>query len=144
MTKTFDMQFIRYINLFGRVTRVTAKHCFSYNNTLVFIVARNQIEQSIGKDNSNLRKLSEILGKRIRVIAEPHSMKDLKGFVSVLVSPIKFDSLEIVKTTTGDEEVLIKADLQGRSMLIGRNKARLEELKQIIEQYFEIKNVRIG
>ena len=138
------MQFIRYINLFGRVTRVTAKHCFLYNNTLLFIVAKNQIEQSIGKDNSNLRKLSEILGKRIRVIAEPHSMKDLKNFVSVLVSPIKFDSLEIVKTASGDEEVLIKADLQGRSMLIGRNKARLDELKQIIEQYFEIKNVRIG
>ena len=144
MTKTFDMQFIRYINLFGRVTRITAKHCFLYNNTLVFVVSRNQIEEAIGKNNSNLRKLSEILGKRIRVIAEPHSIKDLKSFVSVLVSPIKFDSLEIAKGSDGSEEVVIKADLEGRSMLIGRNKARLEELKQIIEQYFEIKNVRIG
>ena len=144
MTKVFDMQFIRYINLFGKVTRVIAKHCFSYNNTLVFIVAKNQIEQSIGKENSNLRKLSEILGKRIRVIAEPHSRKDIESFVKVLVSPVQFDSLEIVKNSEGSEEVLIKADLQGRSMLIGRNKARLEELKQIMEQYFEIKNVRIG
>jgi len=144
MVKTFDMQFIRYINLFGRVTKITAKHCFLYNNTLVFVVSKNQIEEAIGKNNSNLRKLSEILGKRIRVIAEPHSIKDIKNFVSVLVSPIKFDSIEIVKNNLGNEEVLIKADLEGRSMLIGRNKTRLEELKQIIEEHFNIKNVRIG
>ncbi len=143
MTKTFDMQFIRYINLFSRVTRVTAKHCFLYNNTLVFIVPFIQVERAIGKDNSNLKQLSQILGKRIRVLAEPRARKDLTNFVKVLVAPARFDSLDVVKSENG-EEVLIKADLEGRSMLIGRNKARLEELKQIIEQYFEIKNVRVG
>ena len=79
-TKTFDMQFIRYINLFGRITRVEAKHCFSYNNMLVFAVPQFAIERAIGRDNSNLKKLSNILGKRVRVVSEPRE----RGIYSIL------------------------------------------------------------
>jgi len=144
MIKTFDMQFIRYINLFGRVTKVNPKHCFSYNNMLVFIVPYSKVEQAIGKNNINLKKISEILGKRIRVIPEPKNKKDIKKFITILVYPIQFNGLEVTENQSGDEELLITADLQGRSMLIGRNKIRLEELKNIVEQYFGIKNVRIA
>jgi len=150
MTKTFDMQFIRYINLFRKVTNISAKHCFSYNNTLVFVVPRALVMQAIGRDNYNLKRLSNIITKRIRVIAEPSGIKDLHDFVTVLVSPIKFEKIEVRETPASEnsyassKEAIITTDnRESKAMLIGRERAREKELKEILEQYFDIKNVKI-
>ena len=145
MTKTFDMQFMRYMNLFSRITRVNPKHCFSYNNMLVFVIPRPFIQQAIGRDNSNLKQLSGILGKRIRVLAEPLGEKDLRGFVQTLVSPIQFEKLEVVENPENKEKeaVISSGGRESKAMLIGRGRARESELKDILEQYFHIKNLKI-
>jgi NusA-like KH domain protein len=141
--KTFDMQFIRYINLFSKVTGVNPKHCFSYNNTLVFVVQGMSVQRAIGRDNSNLKKLSEILGKRIRVLAEPSGIGDLEQFFRVLVSPITFEKLEVIMGESGKELVISSGGRESKAMLIGRERIREKEMKDILNQYFEIKNVRI-
>jgi hypothetical protein len=51
MVKILNMQFIRYANLFSKITRVRTNHCFEYNNTIVFAVPRRFIGQSIGENN---------------------------------------------------------------------------------------------
>lgn len=145
MTKTFDMQFMRYINLFEKLTRVEAKHCFTYNNTLVFIVPAPFVQRAIGKDNINLKKLSGILGKRIRVLAQPNGVADITRFVSVLVSPIQFDKLDIIKNEKDEKEAIITTPgRESKAMLIGRARAREAELKDILNQYFDVKNVRFA
>ena len=58
MVKVLDMQFIRYANLFERVTRIRTNHCFEYNNTIVFAVPRRFVGQAIGIDNKNLKQWS--------------------------------------------------------------------------------------
>lgn len=141
--KTFDMQFIRYINLFSRVTKVSPKHCFAYNNMLVFVVSPSAVDMALGRDASNLKKISEILGKRIRVLAEPQDKKDINTFLSVLVSPIQFERIEIKKGISGEEIIITAGGLENRSMLIGRQRARENELKAVVEQYFGIKNLKI-
>lgn len=138
MTKTFDMQFIRYMNLFSRASRVSAKHCFNYNNMIVFIVPKHDVDKAIGPNNSNLRRLSSLLGRRIRVIAEPKGKKDIENFIKVLISPIEYQSIEVK-----DEEVIITAGMESKAMLIGRQRAREAELKSILEQYFGIKVLKI-
>lgn len=144
MTKTFDMQFIRYMNLFSKITRVEPKHCFAYNNMLVFVVTREAIQMAIGRDNSNLKKLSDILGKRIRVLAQPSGSKDLNNFVQTLVSPIQFEKLEVVEAENSDKEAIITTSgREAKAMLIGRGRVRESELKEILNQYFHIKNLRI-
>jgi NusA-like KH domain protein len=138
------MQFIRYINLFSRITRVPVKHCFAYNNMLVFVVPKMAVEMAIGRDNSNLKKLSEILGKRARVLGEPRDNRDIEEFLKVLVSPIQFEKLEVKEGLNGKEIIITAGGLENKSMLIGRQRARETELKQILEQYFGIKNLRIA
>lgn len=143
------MQFIRYINLFSRVSGVPVKHCFVYNNMLVFVVPGFALEKAIGRDNSNLKKVSEILGKRIRVVAEPAGEKDLKEFVRVIVSPIGFEKIEIAEKQSESEykekeTVITTGDREAKAMLIGRGRARESELKEILEQYFKVKNLRIN
>lgn len=137
------MQFMRYMNLFTKVTRIDSSHCFSYNNTLVFVVPRSRIQQAIGKDNANLKQLSTILEKRIRVLAEPKSMGDLEQFFKVLVSPITFEKLEVIEGDAGKELIITTGGRESKAMLIGRDRAREKEMKDILDQHFDIKNVRI-
>lgn len=138
MVKVLDMQFIRYANLFGRITNIRTNHCFLYNNTVIFAVPRKLVNNAIGPDNINLKRLSEIIKRRIKIVAVPNGIEDIENFVSVIVHPIKFKGIEIK-----DNEAIINANSQSKASLIGRGKLRLEEMKDILDQYFGIKRVMI-
>ncbi|MBM3234159.1 hypothetical protein FJZ19_03620 [Candidatus Pacearchaeota archaeon] len=132
--KTLDMRFIRYLNLFEKVTRVRIQDCFSYNNIIIFCVPYHLIHRAMGEGNKNIRILSEILEKKVRIIPLPRNPGE---FISKIVAPVKFKSLEV-----NDKEIIINAGKQSKAALIGRNKARLEELGNIIREYYG-KEVRI-
>jgi transcription antitermination factor NusA-like protein len=138
MVKVLDMKFIRYANLFGRVTRIRTNHCFMYNNTIVFAVPRKFVPMAIGVDNSNLKQLNQLTGKRIKIVAIPNGREDIENFVSVITYPTKFRAIEI-----RDNDAIINADPQSKASLIGRGKIRLEEMENILGQYFGIKKVMI-
>jgi len=138
MVKVLDMQFIRYANLFSRITRLTTNHCFEYNHTIIFVVPRNLVMRAIGPNNMNLRKLSDVIGKKIKIIAEPKGIEDLNSFASIITYPIKFKSIDV-----RDGEAVINANMQSKASLIGKEKARLSEMENILGQYFGIRKVRV-
>ena len=138
MVKTLNMQFIRYANLFGRVTRIRTNHCFEYNNTIVFAVPRRFVGQAIGEDNKNLKRLNQIIRKKIKIVPIPAGKEDVENFVSVIVSPVKFKAIDIK-----DGNATISASMQSKASLIGRNKVRLNEMEDILGQYFGIRKLRI-
>lgn len=132
------MQFIRYANLFNKVTNVRTNHCFNYNNMIVFVVPRKFVMKAIGVNNSNLEKLNRITGKKIKIVALPYGREDIEHFVATITRPVKFKAIEI-----RDNETIITAGAQSKAALIGKNKVRLEEMQNILEQYFGIKKLRI-
>jgi len=138
MVKVLDMQFIRYANLFGKVTRIRCNHCFQYNNTIVFVVPRRFVMKAIGKNNKNLEKMSSLTNKKIKIVAFPHGREDIENFVSIIVRPVKFKAIEIRVN-----EAIISANPQSKASLIGKGKSRLLEMENILGQYFGIKKVRI-
>ena len=138
MIKILDMRFIRYANLFNEVTRIRTNHCFEYNNTIVFVVPRKFVARAIGHQNENLEKLSNITGKKIKIVANPNGIEDIQNFVSVITRPIRFKAIEIK-----DNEAIICTNQQNKAALIGKGKIRLAEMQNILEQYFGIKKVRI-
>jgi len=129
------------MNIFGKVSRVNAQHCFSYNNMLIFAVPKPAITKAIGKDNSNLERLSKVLRKRIRIVAQPQTKnpEEIKTFIKTVTSPIEFNSIEVK-----NNEVTISAGREGRARLIGRQRIRQKELSEILEQYFGVKKFIIG
>lgn len=129
------MRFIRYLNLFEKITRVTTKNCFEYNNAIVFAVHPSLISRAIGEQGNNVKEMSEILGKKIKVISLP--FRGIENFIESIVSPIKFKSIEI-----SGKEIIINAGKQSKAALIGRNKIRLEELNNVAKEYFD-KEIRI-
>ena len=136
--KTLDMQFIRYANLFSKITKIRCSHCFEYNNAIVFAIPRHFIMKAIGKDSINLEKLSKVINKRVKIVAIPNGKEDITSFVSMVTKPIKFNGIEL-----RGEEAIITAGMQSKAALIGRGKVRLNEMENILGQYFGVKKVRI-
>jgi len=131
MTKTIDMQEMRYLNLFEKITNVRTRFCFNYNNNIMFGVPKPFVIKSIGPDAQNLKKMNNIIGKRIRVIPLPTGTNDLKVFIEKIISPVEFQSVEIK-----DNEVVLTAGSRNKASLIGRDKRRLIEMQKIIHDFF--------
>lgn len=138
MTKVLSMQFMRYANLFSKVTRIRTNHCFEYNNAIVFAVPRKLVSRALGPDNKNLKNLNQIIGRKVKIVAIPHGREDIENFVSVITYPIRFKGIEIK-----DDNAVINAGNQSKAILIGRGKIRLNEMRNVLGQYFEIKRVMI-
>ncbi len=126
------MQDMRYLNLFGKITRISTRYCFKYNEALVFCVPKKLVSRALGENAKNAKQISKILGKRIKIIAIPNDVKDAKTFISAIVSPVTFKDLKITPT-----EIILTAGSQSKAALIGRNKRRLLEMQKIVSDFFK-------
>lgn len=131
MIKTIDMQIMRYINLFEKITKISPKHCFIYNNTIIFVVPESKVSQAIGESGKNIKKIGEILDKKIKVVLTPNGIGDAEKFISTIIYPAQMKNIEI-----SGNNLIINAGAQNKAILIGRNKIRFEEMKKIIKNYF--------
>ncbi|MFH1501016.1 MAG: hypothetical protein ABIE22_03665 [archaeon] len=130
--KTLDMQVIRQLNLFEKICRVRTNNCFLYNNFLVFAVPSFQVSKAIGEEGRNIKKLVEILGKKVKVVALPNGERGVKEFVLSIIHPLTFKDLKIEET-----RVVIEAGKKNKAALIGRGRRRETELSEILKFYFQ-------
>ena len=86
--------------------------------------------RAIGENGRNIKRMSEILGKKIKIVAAPKGIGDVKIFIRAVVSPVAPKNIEIK-----DNEVVV-AGGSNKAALIGRNKRRLLEMQKIIKDYF--------
>jgi transcription antitermination factor NusA-like protein len=131
MIKTINMQDMRYLNLFGKITRVSTRFCFKYNEMIMFCVPKPLISKAIGEGGKNIRQISEIIRKRIRIIPYPRGIQDARIFIGAIIKPVLFKDLEIK-----DNEIIVTAGNQNKAALIGRNKRRFLEMQKIIKDFF--------
>ncbi|PIN90062.1 hypothetical protein COU57_04655 [Candidatus Pacearchaeota archaeon CG10_big_fil_rev_8_21_14_0_10_32_14] len=141
MVNILDMRDIRYINLFSRITKVQTRFCFNYNDTVIFGVTKNQVSKAIGKEGINVRRINEILKRKIKIIGNPEdgtqNVAEIKRFIEDIVYPVSFKDIEIT-----ENELILNAGSQSKAALIGRQRRRENELKEIIKDYFK-KDLRI-
>lgn len=131
MVKTIDMQDMRYLNLFERITRIRTRYCFKYNEALVFCVPEKLVSKAIGEKGKNVKKLQEILNKKIKVVPLPNGIKDAEVFIQSIINPVGFRELGV-----GENEIVISAG-KNKAALIGRNKRRLLEMQKITKGFFD-------
>jgi len=141
MAGTIDMQLMRYINLFARMTRVPTTKCFVYNNQIVFAVPRAKVSVAIGKGAVNVKKLSAVLRRKIKVVAMPSvdSNEGIGKFVEDVVAPIEFNGIEF-----NDGGVVINAGRNSKAALIGRGRQREKELGEVLRNFFHVGKLRIA
>jgi len=135
------MQLMRYINLFARTTKVQTRRVFVYNNQIVFAVPKSKVSESIGKGAVNIKRMSETLRKKIKVVAMP-AVDDNDGivkFIEDVVAPIEFNGVEL----KGDG-VVVNGGRQSKAALIGRGRQREKELAGVLKNFFGITKLRIA
>ncbi|MDD5012505.1 MAG: hypothetical protein PHQ66_02580 [Candidatus Nanoarchaeia archaeon] len=132
ITSTLNMQDMRYLNLFGKITRVETRHFIRYNNMIIFCVPKELVMRAVGRGGENLRRLSEVLNKRVRVIPIPRGIHDARGFIQTIVKPAVFKDLEV----KGSEMILTAGSMQNKATLMGRGKVRMIEMEKIVKDFF--------
>ncbi|MGD9275551.1 MAG: hypothetical protein PVJ67_00075 [Candidatus Pacearchaeota archaeon] len=132
MVNTLNMQDMRHLNLFNKITRVNTRLCSTYNDALLFFVPRRFVSKAIGPEGANIKKINYILRKKVKVIPSPKGVEDAKKFIEAIVSPVTFKDLEVT-----DEEIILTAGSQSKAALIGRNKRRLIEMQKIVSDFFK-------
>ena len=131
MDNVLDMQDLRYLNLFNKVTRVDTRYCFNYNNSVIFFVPKKLIRKALGEEGKNIKYIGEVIKKRVKVLPIPRGTEDAKEFIGLLVSPVQFKGLEITPN-----EIIVTAGMQSKAALIGRDKRRLIEMQKITKGFF--------
>jgi len=127
------MQDMRYLNLFAKITRVDTRHCLKYNEALIFCIPKSLISRAVGPAGKNVKEMSQILRKRIKIIEESKGIENIKKFISDIVDPVTFKDVEVK-----DNKVILTAGSQSKAALLGRNKRRLKEMQKIVEDYFNM------
>ncbi len=141
MAGTIDMQLMRYINLFSKVSKVSTTKCFVYNNQIIFAVPSSKVSLAIGKNAVNVKRLRDILRKKIKVVAMP-DCEDRDGigkFVEDVVDPVEFNKVEVKENS-----LTITAGRQSKAALIGRGRQREKELAEVLKNFFGIIKFRIA
>ncbi len=134
MAAVIDMKAMRYINLLDKVSRVKTRHCFVYNNAVFFAVNKHQVSQAIGPAAVNIHKIQDSLGLRVKIIKEAEGLEDAKRFIEDIVSPIQPKDIQIIESSI----VITAGNMQNKASLIGRDKRRLEEMKKIVSDNFNL------
>jgi len=131
MAGTINMQDMRYLNLFRRITGISTRYVIKYNEMILFCVPKSLISKAIGERGRNIKRISEILGRRIKVIPIPGGIQHIKPFIEAIVSPVTFKDLEIK-----ENEIILTAGRQSKAALIGRDRRRVHEMQKIIKDFF--------
>jgi transcription antitermination factor NusA-like protein len=131
MDNILDMQDLRYLRLFNKTTNVETRYCFNYNNSVIFFVPKKLVRKAVGDDGKNIKYISNILKRRIKIFPIPNGIEEAKNFIESLISPVQFKEIEITP-----EEIIISAGMQSKASLIGRDKVRLTEMQKIVKGFF--------
>ena len=131
----YDSDLMKLMILFESMTGAKVKDCI-VNEKLIFIVEENEMGKAIGKNGANIKRVENSLKRRIKV-AEFSS--DAVQFVRNLIYPI--DVAEVVQENS--IIVLHGKDTNTKAMLIGRDRQNINNLKSIVQRYFDIKEIKI-
>ena len=132
----YDAELIKIMSLFETVTQAKLKDCFISNDKIFFVVEENQLARAVGKKGINVRKVENILKKRIRIV---EYNPNLQRFIINLIYPSRVKNIE----ENGRVVILSAEDLKTRGYLICRNAQNLREFESIIKRYFDIEELKV-
>jgi len=132
----FDVNILKYMSFFEKITRSKLKDCFEQNEMIVFVVDIGFLAKAIGKNAQNLQKLKGLLNRKIKIVEfNPHILKFIKNYVW----PNKVNDI-----TIEDKTVTIEGgDTKSKGLIIGRNAMNLRNLEQVVRRYFEVDEIKV-
>lgn len=131
----YDINLMKYMQLFESLTKSKLKDCIA-GEQLIFIVEENEIGKAIGKGGSNVRRVEELLKKKIKIV---EFNPDVKQFVRNFVMPLHVNEIN----EEGNIITIAGPDTKTKGLLIGRDRKNLDNLKSVVNRYFEVEDIRV-
>jgi N utilization substance protein A len=133
----YNDKLMAYMTLFEKITRALLKDCIiDQNDNPVFIVQPTQISRAIGKGGSNVKRLSTMLNRKIKIV---EFNPEITQFVRNLFAPLE------VKDVAEENGVVtvFGGDTKTRGMMIGRESSNLKVIEGIVKRYFKIEKLMV-
>ncbi|MEK6862861.1 MAG: NusA-like transcription termination signal-binding factor [Nanoarchaeota archaeon] len=122
---------IQKINLFENLTNSKVKNILD-EERLIVIVEHGELGKAIGKKGKNIKMVENIMHKKLKIV---EFNDDPIKFVSNFIYPIKVNEI-----TLNDDVIEIKErDRKTKGLLIGRERKNLNELNDLVKNYFNLK-----
>jgi len=115
--------------LLERLAKVRVKDCFLDGDTVYYVVATGQVGKALGKGAINIKKLSQKINKKIKVIEYRDNPID---FVKKVIYPA------VVTEVIEEERVIVLKDTnkKTKSLLIGRGGKNLKLINRAVQRFF--------
>jgi N utilization substance protein A len=131
----YDITAMKYISLFESLTNAHVKDCIN-EEQVIFVVNENEIGKAIGKQGINVKKISNIIKKPIKIV---EFSQDVLQFIKNFIYPLQ------VKEINNEENIITITgpDTKTKGMLIGRDAVNLNNLKNVVKRYFSIEDIKV-
>jgi NusA-like KH domain protein len=124
---------IFYFSQFEKITRVTALEYQQGENAMYFVVDAPDLGKAIGKNASNIEKLSKFFRKKVFIVPD---LKDMEAFLRAFFSNINIISVEVMNIM-GKSEAIVTLDEQHRGFAIGKGGERIKAAKALLKKRFD-------
>lgn len=133
----FGFEELKIMNLVEQLSGVTPKDLMREQERDIFIIPEGSIARCIGKGGVVVKKLENMLKKKIKFI---EYSTDLKQFIRNAVHP-----LELQDVVQEDAVVTLHAaDHQTRGLLIGRSAMNLRSTEAVVKRHFPISELKVA
>src|SRR3989338_6467307 len=127
---------IQIIAFFEQLTHSKIKDCFFDREKTVFVVEQGEMSKAIGKNGVNVKRMQQISKKQIKIV---EFNPDVKVFLRNYLMPIRVHEI-IVQ----DKIISLKIDgVREKGIIIGRDRSNLEHLKNVVNKYFDIQEIKV-
>jgi len=129
MSRTINLEQIQQINLFEKLTKARVKELITSNDSYIFIVEQGDINKALGKQAINIKKLSFMLRKKIKIV---EFSQDIIKFTNNLFYPLK------PEISLHENTIEISSDTKTKALLIGRDRRNFNIYSKLLKEYFKM------
>lgn len=131
MAVTLTAELIGYINTLENISKAKVKDSFiDKNGILVFVINQGEIGKAIGKGGVNIRRLSTLLKKKVKLIEFNENVLE---FVKNSIQPLQ------ASLTQEDNKIILEStDTTTKAKLIGRDRQNIIALNELVNRYFKV------
>ena len=137
MSITYGIDEMKFMSILEQISGVSPKDVIIEAERVIFIVPEGSIARCIGKGGVVVKKLENLLKKKIKL---SEYSTDMFKFIRNMVHP-----LELQDVTQEDGVITMHAsDHATRGMLIGRSASNLRAYETLVKRYFPITELKVA
>jgi len=133
MERSIGFKERRYIEELRILTKATAIDCVIDEKfeRVIYIIKKGDMGLAIGKKGENIRRMQNVLGKRIEMV---EYAGEQEGFIANIFRPVEISRIE--KDVSTGELVIIIAKKSDLGTAIGKRGANIEKARLLVKKFW--------